>query len=74
LLIVCCILIVIVVSVQSGKGSGLTGAIMGSDTSASGIRGRGRDTDAKLASMTKILAIVLFAITLGVSLVFAFSK
>lgn len=62
-----CLLIVVVVSLQTGKGGGLTSAIMGGEGNAA--RGRAKDTDAKLASITKVLAIILFVVTLAVTIV-----
>lgn len=67
LLILACIFTVVVVSLQSNKGGGMSSVIMGGEGTS--VRGRSRDRDAKLASITKILAVVLFVATFVVSFI-----
>lgn len=71
-LILCCIIIVIAVSLQSSKGGGLTSAIMGGD--GPGARERGKTSDAKLATLTKWLAILFFVVTLAVNILALIAK
>ena len=66
-LIFTCLIIIIVVSLQSSKGDGLSSAIMGGGTG--GGRERGKSTDAKLATTTKWLMAIFFLITLGVTVI-----
>ena len=66
-LVLSCLIIVIVVSLQSSKGEGLSSAIMGA--SAGGGRERGKTNDAKLATATKWLMAIFFIVTLGVTAV-----
>lgn len=66
-LIVSSILIIIAVTLQSGKGGGLTSAIMGGEGTSA--RGRAKDSDAKLATLTKWLAGVLFVVTVVVNII-----
>ena len=66
LLIVCGLLIVLFVSLQSDKSDGLSGAIAGGSDSAYGSRGNSRDE--KLASVTKILVIIFFVLALAVNI------
>lgn len=73
LLIISCILIIVVVTIQQPKGSGLSGAIMGGEgTQAQGRRGR--SNEAKLARTTKILAIVFFVVTFAVNIIVLATK
>ena len=72
LLIVCSLAIVLFVSLQSEKSDGLSGAIAGgSDTS---FGGRGNTNDEKLASVTRILVIVFFVLTLVVNVLVLISS
>ena len=68
LLIISCIMIVVIVTVQQPKGSGISGAIMGGETQSSGNR-RGKSNDAKLARLTRIFAIAFFVITFAVDII-----
>lgn len=67
LLIASSIMIIIIVTLQSNKGSGLTTAIMGGADNS--YRGRGKDSDAKLATLTKWLAGILFVVTIAVNII-----
>ncbi|MEG0751694.1 MAG: preprotein translocase subunit SecG [Oscillospiraceae bacterium] len=67
-LLLSCILIIVAVSLQSGRGSGMSGVIMGGEGNAS-VKGRTKDIDAKLATITKVLAVVLFVVTLAVNII-----
>lgn len=64
LLIISCILIVIVIAGQSSKSAGLSSAFGMQDTTTNAGRNRAKTLDAMLIRLTKILAIILFAITL----------
>ena len=66
LLVVCGLLIVLFVSLQSDKSDGLSGAIAGGSDSSFGARGNSKDE--KLASVTRILVIVFFVLTLAVNI------
>ncbi len=66
ILIVSCIVIILLVMLQESKGNGLAGVIGGGDMLDSANRSTSRD--AILAKFTKIAAIVLFVVTLLVSL------
>ena len=65
LLALCCICVIVVVTVQNKSGSGLSGAIMGGD--AAGFSD-GRDNNAKLTKLTKVLAGALLVLTMALSL------
>lgn len=73
-LMLACILLIIVVLLQDNKGNGLSGAIGGGESGGILQRGRGRMRDEKLAKITKILAIVLFAVVLVVDLLSLIKK
>ncbi len=66
-LLLCCAAIIIAVACQSEKGSGMSTAIMGGE--ADTVRGRSKARDIKLAKITKILAVVLFVVTIAVNIV-----
>lgn len=66
LLVVCGLLIVLFVSLQSDKSDGLSGVIAGGSDSSLGARGNSKDE--KLASVTRILVIVFFVLTLAVNI------
>ncbi len=67
LLILTCLVIIIAVTLQSNKGGGMSGVIMGGEGTS--VRGRAKDNDAKLAQITKILAVVLFVLTFVVTVI-----
>ena len=71
-LIFSCLVIVIAAMLQSSKGDGLTSAIMGSGGPST--REKGRTSDQKLATLTAILAVVFFIVTIGVNIVVIISK
>lgn len=73
-LILACLSIIILVLLQDNKGSGLSGAISGGDASGMMQRGRTRARDEKLAKITKVLAVVLFVVTLVVDVVSLIAK
>jgi protein translocase, SecG subunit len=66
-LILSCLIIIIIVSLQSSKGEGLSSAIMGAG--AGGGRERGKTSDAKLATATKWFLAIFFLVTLGVTVI-----
>ena len=65
-LLLSCIAIVAAVALQSSN-SGMSSAIMGGDTS--GVKGRGRESEKKLSKITRILAVVLFVVTIIVNII-----
>ena len=68
ILILCDLVLVAVVMLQSGKSAGLSGAIAGgADTFLS--KNKAKSLDAKLAKMTKWVAILWIVITLVLSLI-----
>ena len=65
MLLLCSLAIVLFVSLQSEKSDGLSGAIAGGSDSSFG--SRVNTNDEKLASITRILVIVFFVLTLIVN-------
>ncbi len=63
LLIITCVLITIAVLLQSSKADGIS-ALGGKG--ASGVKAEAKSMDAKLARITKVLAVVFFVVTLAV--------
>lgn len=63
LLIVTCILVIITVLLQNSKADGIS-ALGGNGYSGS--KAEAKSNDAKLCKVTKVLAVVFFAVTLGV--------
>ncbi len=61
------VLIILSVMLQSSKGDGLSGVIMGGEGGSG--RERGKASDIKLARITKVLAVVFFIVTLAVNVV-----
>ena len=63
-----CLALIAVVMLQSGKSAGLSGAIAGgADTFLS--KNKAKSLDAKLAKMTKWVAILWIVITLALSII-----
>ena len=63
-----CLALIAVVMLQSGKSAGLSGAIAGgADTFLS--KNKAKSVDAKLAKMTKWVAILWVVLTLALSIV-----
>ena len=68
LLVVLDLILIAVVMLQSGKSAGLSGSIAGgADTFFS--KGKAKTMDAKLAKMTKWVAIAFILVTLALSLI-----
>ncbi len=66
-LVLCSLVLIAVVMLQSGKSAGLSGAIAGgADTFLS--KNKAKSVDAKLAKMTKWVAIAFMVLALVVSL------
>ena len=66
--VLCGLAVIAVVMLQSGKSAGLSGAIAGgADTFLSGYQAK--SVDAKLAKMTKWVAILWILLTLSLSIV-----
>ena len=66
--VICGVAVVAVVMLQSGKSAGLSGAIAGgADTFLS--KNKAKSLDAKLAKMTKWIAILWVLLTLALSIV-----
>ncbi len=70
-LIVSSIIIVIVVMLQQSQQEGLSGAIAGGAETFFG-KNKGRTMEAKLAKITKIVAVVFFVVSLASVILFAF--
>ena len=66
--VLCSLVLVAIVMLQSGKSAGLSGAISGmADTFLS--KNKAKTWDSKLAKMTKWVAIVFVVLTLALSLI-----
>lgn len=66
--VLCALALVAVVMLQSGKSAGLSGAIAGgADTFLS--KNKAKTVDAKLAKMTKWVAVAFLVLTLSLSLI-----
>lgn len=66
--VVCSIALIAIVMLQSGKSAGLSGAIAGgADTFLS--KNKAKSIDAKLAKMTKWVAILFIILTLVLSMI-----
>ena len=66
--VVLCVAVIAIVMLQSGKSAGLSGAISGAaDTFLS--KNKAKSVDAKLAKMTKWVAIVWIVLTLALCIV-----
>lgn len=59
--------LIFVIMFQSGKGSGISGAIGGSNDSYS-FKAKAKTTDAKLAKMTKWIALAFVLLTFALNL------
>ena len=65
---VVCLALIVIVMLQSGKSAGLSGAIAGGvDTFLS--KNKAKTWDAKLAKMTKWVALLFVVLTLALSLI-----
>ena len=66
--LISCLVLVVVVLMQSGKRSGLSGAIAGAaDTFL--VKNKARTVDAKLAKATKWVALVFVILTLALNII-----
>ena len=66
--LLCAIALIAIVMLQSGKSAGLSGAIAGAaDTFLS--KNKAKSLDAKLAKMTKWVAIAFILLTLSLSII-----
>ena len=73
-LIVVSVLITILVLMQKSNDDGLSGAIVGGSSDTFYGKNKGRTKEAKLAKMTKILAVVFFVLVLAAGLLMAMGK
>ena len=64
-----CVFLIVVVLLQSGKSSGLSGAVSGNSAETFFSKGKSKSLDATLARMTKWVGIVFVALTLVLSLI-----
>ena len=64
-----CLFLIAVILLQSGKSSGLSGAVGGSSAEPFFSKGKAKNLDAKLASATKWVGIAFVALTLLLNLV-----
>ena len=62
LLILCCLVIIFFVSLQTEKSDGLASAIMGVDNTS--YKGKAKTNEEKMASITKYAGIVFFVLAL----------
>ena len=67
ILILCSIAIIVIVSLQTDRGDGLSGAIMGGNSA--GFGGRDKSNSDRLTGLTKILGVVFFVIAIAVGIV-----
>ncbi|MDR1629155.1 MAG: preprotein translocase subunit SecG [Oscillospiraceae bacterium] len=74
LLIIVSVFIVVFVMLQESKQQGLSGAIAGGSSDTFFGKNKGRTREAKMARLTKYLAIVFFVLVLGTSLLLAFFR
>ena len=75
LLIITCVLLIIIVAMQSNRSEQGMNAITGGDSSDSYFsRNSGGTIDAILARWTKIFAVVLFVLTIAINIVSVFFK
>lgn len=65
--------IIVAVILQESKSQGLSGAIAGGADSFFG-KNKGRTVEAKLAKITKVLAVLFFVLALGTSLLVLFTN
>ncbi len=68
-LIVVSVLITVLVLMQKSNDNGLSGAIVGGSADTFYGKNKGRTNEAKLAKITKVLAVVFFILVLGTSLI-----
>ena len=73
-LIVVSVLITILVLMQKSNDDGLSGAIVGGSSDTFYGKNKGRTKEAKLAKMTKTLAVVFFVLVLAAGLLMAMGK
>ena len=66
--VIASVALVIVVLMQTGKESGLSGALSGNSDSYMG-KGKAKSLDKKLASATKWIALVWILVTMGLNLI-----
>ena len=71
ILIIISVLITILVLMQKSNDDGLSGAIVGGSSDTFYGKNKGRTKEAKLAKMTKYLAIVFFVVVLVMGFVMA---
>ena len=71
-LIILAIFLIIVVLLQESRSAGLSGAISGGADTFFG-KSKGRTMEQKLVKLTKISAIAVFILTLGVTIYFMFA-
>ena len=72
LLILASIAIVILVLLQDSKGNGLAGVIGGGEMMM--MAGRSRTPSSLMVKYTKVAAVVLFVLTIGVNVISALAK
>ena len=68
LLIVTAVLITVVVLMQKSNDDGLSSAIVGGSADTFYGKNKGRTSEAKLAKITRVLAIIFFILVLGTSI------
>ncbi len=71
-LILASVIITIIVLMQEGRNSSLSGVIAGGPEAGYGSKSKGRTVDGKLERLTKWLIVLFFVIVLAAFLVFLF--
>ena len=72
LLLIASILIILIVMMQSGRESNMSATFTGTVSESYLGKNQSRTREARLEKLTKVLAIVFFAVTLVVNVVMAF--
>ena len=73
-LILVSVIITVLIMLQKSNDDGLSGAIVGGSADTFYGKNKGRTRDAKLAKMTKILAVVFFVLVLAASMLLVLLK
>ncbi len=67
--VICAVALIVVVTLQSGKSSGLSGAIGGGSGESFFSKGKAKSRDAILAGATKWIAVAFIVLTFVLSLI-----
>ncbi|MBS5659774.1 MAG: preprotein translocase subunit SecG [Clostridiales bacterium] len=69
LLLISSVLIILIVMMQSGRESNMSASLTGTQADSYLGRNQSRTKEARLARLTKVLAVVFFVVTLAVNLI-----